>query len=206
MPDLDQALTECPLIAILRGVQPVEALSIGQTLFDAGIRIIEVPLNSPEPLKSIEVLAGEFGGNALIGAGTVMTPDNVIEVRDAGGELIVMPHCDGDIIEEAKAEGLICLPGVATPTEGFAAISKGADGLKLFPGEQMPPAIIKAWRGVFPPAIKLLPVGGVTAERIEAYRAAGASGFGVGGALFAPGLAAAEVRKRADQMVAACRK
>jgi len=204
MTDLDDALAHCPLIAILRGITPDEALDIGQALFDAGLRVIEVPLNSPDPLKSIEVLAGQFGGNALIGAGTVMTPDDVIEVRDAGGELIVMPHSDGDVIEEAKAEGLFCLPGVATPTEGFAALTNGADGLKMFPGESMPPAIVKAWRAVFPEAIKLMPVGGVSVKNIPEYMAAGASGFGIGSALYKPGRSASDVRKLADQLVAVC--
>lgn len=205
MSTLDDALSQCPLIAILRGITPPEALEIGQTLFDAGIRIIEVPLNSPEPLKSIEQLASQFGGNALIGAGTVMTPDDVIEVRDAGGELIVMPHSDAEIIDEAKAEGLICLPGVATPTEGFSALTNGADGLKMFPGEAMPPKIVKAWRAVFPEAIKLMPVGGVSADNISDYLAAGASGFGIGTALYAPGRAASDVKARAEALVAACR-
>ncbi|MFY0610727.1 MAG: 2-dehydro-3-deoxy-6-phosphogalactonate aldolase [Hyphomicrobiaceae bacterium] len=201
---LDEALEACPLIAILRGITPADAIDVGQALFDAGIRIIEVPLNSPEPLKSIEQLASQFGGNALIGAGTVMTPDDVIEVRDAGGELIVMPHSDAEIIDEAKAEGLICLPGVATPSEGFAALTCGADGLKMFPGEAMPPKIVKAWRAVFPEAIKLMPVGGVSVENIPDYLAAGASGFGIGTALYAPGRTASDVKDRAEALVAAC--
>jgi 2-dehydro-3-deoxyphosphogalactonate aldolase len=205
MSKLDEALSQCPLIAILRGITPDEALTVGRALFDAGLRVIEVPLNSPEPFKSIEALASEFGGNALIGAGTVMTPDDVIEVRDAGGELIVMPHSDAEVIEESKAEGLFCLPGVATPTEGFAALTCGADGLKMFPGEAMPPKIVKAWRAVFPPAVKLMPVGGVSAENMPDYLAAGASGFGIGTALYAPGRSAGEVRANADAMVAACR-
>lgn len=205
MPSLDEALDECPLIAILRGIQPDEALDIGQALYDAGVRVIEVPLNSPTPLKSIEALAGQFGGNALIGAGTVMTPDDVIEVRDAGGELIVMPHSDVEVIDEAKAEGLFCLPGVATPTEGFAALTNGADGLKMFPGEAMPPKIVKAWRAVFPEAVKLLPVGGVSVDNIPEYLSAGASGFGIGSALYKPGRSAEDVRSMADKLVASCR-
>ncbi len=205
MSRLDEALTGCPLIAILRGIEPTEVLDVGQALYDAGIRVIEVPLNSPQPLKSIEILAGQFGGNALIGAGTVMTADNVIEIRDAGGELIVMPHSDSEVIDEAKAEGLICLPGVATPTEGFAALARGADGLKMFPGEAMPPKIIKAWRAVFPPATKLMPVGGVSADNIPDFLAVGASGFGIGTALYAPGRSASDVKDRAEALVAACR-
>ena len=205
MSRLDEALTGCPLVAILRGIEPADVLDVGQALYDAGIRVIEVPLNSPQPLKSIEILAGQFGGNALIGAGTVMTPDDVIEIRDAGGELIVMPHSDSEVIDEAKAEGLICLPGVATPTEGFAALARGADGLKMFPGDAMPPKIIKAWRAVFPQATKLMPVGGVSADNIPDYLAAGASGFGIGTALYAPGRSASDVKDRAEALVAACR-
>lgn len=205
MPNLDEALAACPLVAILRGITPDEAMDVGRALFDAGLRVIEVPLNSPEPLKSIERLASEFGGNALIGAGTVMTPDDVIEVRDAGGELIVMPHSDAEVIEEAKAEGLFCLPGVATPTEGFAALTNGADGLKMFPGEAMPPKIVKAWRAVFPAATKLMPVGGVSVDNVADYLAAGASGFGIGTSLYAPGRSARDVRTSADALVAACR-
>lgn len=203
MSKLDDALAACPLIAILRGVQPDEVVDIGEALFEAGLRSIEVPLNSPEPLKSIERLAGRFGETALIGAGTVMTPDDVIEVRDAGGELIVMPHSDPEVIEETKAEGLYCLPGVATPTEGFAALTNGADGLKLFPGEAMPPKIVKAWRAVFPEAIKLLPVGGVSADNMPDYFAAGASGFGIGTSLYSPGRSADDVRQRAEALVGA---
>ena len=206
MSKFDDALKQCPLIAILRGITPEDALDVGRALFEAGFRVIEVPLNSPDPLRSIELLASEFGGNALIGAGTVMTPDDVIEVRDAGGELIVMPHSDHEVIDEAKAEGLICLPRVATPSEGFVALTNGADGLKMFPGEAMPPKIVKAWRAVFPEAIKLLPVGGVSAENIPDYLAAGASGFGIGTSVYAPGRAAADVRKRADALIAACRR
>ncbi|MBU2531592.1 MAG: 2-dehydro-3-deoxy-6-phosphogalactonate aldolase [Alphaproteobacteria bacterium] len=205
MSKLDDVLADCPLIAILRGIKPNEAVAVATALFDAGIRAIEVPLNSPKPLASIEKLAAKFGDDCLIGAGTVMTPDDVIEVRDAGGELIVMPHSDVEVIEEAKAEGLYCVPGVATPTEGFAALTHGADALKLFPGEAMPPPIVKAWRAVFPSAIKLMPVGGVTVDNVQAYLAAGASGFGVGTALYAPGRAADDVKARAQALLAACR-
>lgn len=205
MATFDEAFGACPLIAILRGVQPGEVVDIGAALVDGGFTIIEVPLNSPEPLSSIERLAGRFGDSALIGAGTVMTPDDVIDVRDAGGELIVMPHSDPAVIEEAKAEGLVCLPGVATPTEGFAAVARGADGLKLFPGEAMPPKVVKAWRAVFPATVKLLPVGGVSDENMAAYRAAGADGFGIGSAIYAPGYKAPDVARRAKALVAAFR-
>jgi 2-dehydro-3-deoxyphosphogalactonate aldolase len=201
--DLRQALAELPLVAILRGLEPQNALIIGEILIDAGFRIIEVPLNSPRPFHSIERLARTNGSHALIGAGTVLQPTDVARVCDAGGRLIVMPHSDPRIIGEAKAGELICLPGVATPTEGFAALAAGADGLKLFPAEAIPPAVVKAWRAVFPLETLLLPVGGITPERMADYRAAGASGFGLGSALFHPGLTTPEVRTRASAFVSA---
>ena len=205
MAKLDDALSACPLVAILRGITPDEILPVSDTLIAAGWRVIEIPLNSPEPLKSIERLASRHGEEILIGAGTVMTPDDVIEVRDAGGELIVMPHSDSEVIDEAKAEGLCCIPGVATPTEGFAALTSGADALKLFPAEMIPPKIVKAWCAVFPPESKLLPVGGVDTDNISAYREAGAAGFGIGSALYAPGRDIADIRQRAEALVAASR-
>jgi 2-dehydro-3-deoxyphosphogalactonate aldolase len=201
--DLRQALAELPLIAILRGLEPENAPAVGQILIDAGFRIIEVPLNSPQPFHSIERLARAHGSHALIGAGTVLQPADVGRIRDAGGRLVVMPHSDPHIIGEAKASDLICLPGVATPTEGFAALAAGADGLKLFPAEAIPPAVVKAWRAVFPPEALLLPVGGITPERMADYRAAGASGFGLGSALFQPGLTRSEVQARANAFVSA---
>lgn len=201
--DLRQALAVLPLVAILRGLMPENALAVGQVLIDAGFRIIEVPLNSPRPFESIALLAQAFGTRALVGAGTVLRTEDVARVKEGGGGLIVMPHGDTAIIREAKRLGLICTPGVATPTEGFAALGAGADGLKMFPAEAMPPPIVKAWRAVFPPETLLLPVGGITPERMGAYLAAGASGFGLGSALFAPDLAPAIVRERAQAFVAA---
>lgn len=201
--DLRGALSDLPLIAILRGLVPEGALAVGQALIDAGFRIIEVPLNSPRPFDSIGVLAKEFGARAIIGAGTVLRPDEVARVSDAGGRLIVMPHSDPRMIAEAKAQGLLCLPGVATPTEGFAALASSADGLKLFPAEAIPPTVVKAWRAVFPPETLLLPVGGITPERMADYLAAGASGFGLGSALFEPSLSAMQVGARAARFVAA---
>jgi 2-dehydro-3-deoxyphosphogalactonate aldolase len=200
---LREALAELPLVAILRGLTPENAPAIGQILVDAGFRIIEVPLNSPQPFESIGILAGAFGARALVGAGTVLRTDDVARVRKAGGRLIVMPHGDTAIIRAAKSEGMICTPGVATPTEGFAALAAGADGLKLFPAEAMPPAVVKAWRAVFPPETLLLPVGGIAPERMADYLAAGASGFGLGSALFAPGLSLADIQARAGAFVAA---
>jgi 2-dehydro-3-deoxyphosphogalactonate aldolase len=201
--DLRQALAALPLIAILRGLKPDNALAVGQVLVDAGFRIIEVPLNSPRPFESIALLAQAFGTRALVGAGTVLRTEDVARVKEAGGGLVVMPHGDTAIIREAKRLGLFCTPGVATPTEGFAALGAGADGLKMFPAEAMPPPIVKAWRAVFPPETLLLPVGGITPERMGAYLAAGASGFGLGSALFAPDLAPAIGRERAQAFVAA---
>ena len=196
--DLRQALVELPLVAILRGLAPENALAVGQVLIDASFRIIEVPLNSPRPFESIEILAKAFGPRALVGAGTVLRTEDVAHVKDAGGRLIVMPHGDTAIVREAKNQGMIGVPGVATPTEGFAALGAGADGLKMFPAEAMPPAVVKAWRAVFPPETLLLPVGGITPERMAAYFAAGASGFGLGSALFAPNMMPAAVRERAQ--------
>jgi len=202
---LREALAELPLVAILRSLTPENAPAIGQVLVDAGFRIIEVPLNSPRPFESIGILAGAFGARALIGAGTVLRADDVARVKSAGGRLIVMPHGDTAIIRAAKSAGLICTPGVATPTEGFAALAAGADGLKMFPAEAMPPAVVKAWRAVFPPETLLLPVGGITPERMADYLTAGASGFGLGSALFAPGMSASDVQTRAQAFVAAIR-
>jgi 2-dehydro-3-deoxyphosphogalactonate aldolase len=200
---LRRYLRDMPLIAILRGLVPEQALDIGQVLVDAGFRVIEVPLNSPRPQESIARLADVFGDRALVGAGTVLRQADVRRVQDAGGRLIVMPHGDTSIVAEAKQRGLVCMPGVATPTEGFAALAAGADGLKLFPAEAIPPPVVKAWRAVFAPETLLLPVGGITPERMAAYRSAGASGFGLGSALFAPGMTPTEVRDRAKAFVTA---
>jgi 2-dehydro-3-deoxyphosphogalactonate aldolase len=203
--DLVSAMAELPLVAILRGIRPVEAVEIGAALVDAGFRLIEVPLNSPEPFRSIELLAQNFGAAALIGAGTVMDATAASRVVGAGGRLIVMPHSDPEVIRAAKTAGAWCLPGVATPSEGFAALKAGADGLKLFPGEALLPAVVKAWKAVFPPNVPLLPVGGIAPEMMAGYVAAGAAGFGVGSALYKPGIDAAEIRPRADAFVTAWR-
>lgn len=202
---LRDAMAELPLIAILRGITPDEAEPIGAALVEAGFRLIEVPLNSPEPFRSIEVLAKHFSGAALIGAGTVMSPEAARKTVEAGGKLIVMPHSDAAVIRAAKTAGAWCLPGVATPTEGFAALAVGADGLKLFPGEALPPAVVKAWKAVFPPDVPLLPVGGITPERMADYVAAGAAGFGIGSALYKPGVAAGEIVLRAASFTQAWR-
>ncbi|TAL73272.1 MAG: 2-dehydro-3-deoxy-6-phosphogalactonate aldolase [Rhodanobacter sp.] len=195
-----------PLVAILRGIAPDEAVPVGEALLAAGFRLIEVPLNSPAPLDSIARLHAALGTRALVGAGTVMTADAVAEVAAAGGRLIVMPHSDGAVIRAAKAAGMVCTPGVATPTEAFAALAAGADALKLFPAEQSTPAALKAWRAVVPRTVPVLPVGGITPESMAAWHAAGASGFGIGSALYAPGRPLAETKTRAAAFVAAWHK
>ena len=202
---LDGAIAALPLIAILRGVDPREVEDIGAALVEAGFRIIEVPLNSPDPFRSIEILAAQFGDRALIGGGTVMTADRARRVTGAGGRLVVMPHSDPEVIRAAKSAGAWCLPGVATPTEGFAALAAGADGLKLFPAEGLPPAIVKAWKVVFPPGVPLFPVGGVAPETMAGYVTAGAAGFGIGSALYRPGITAEEVGRKAAAFAAAWR-
>jgi 2-dehydro-3-deoxyphosphogalactonate aldolase len=199
---LTAALDALPLVAILRGLAPAEAPEIGETLVEAGWRLIEVPLNSPQPLDSIALLARRFP-QALVGAGTVLDPAAVRAVHAAGGRLIVAPNCDAAVIVEAKRLGLACLPGVATPTEAFAALAAGAHGLKLFPAEMLGPPVLKAWRAVLPAGVPLLPVGGITPDNMAAYRAAGASGFGIGSALYQPGRTPAEVAKQAHRFAAA---
>ena len=200
------ALAECPLIAVLRWITPAEAEPITAELVEAGFRLIEVPLNSPAPYESIRHLSERFGSSqALIGAGTVMAPSQVSLVQQAGGNLIVMPHADVKVIRAARDAGLVCVPGVATPTEGFAALDAGAKGLKLFPAETLPPSALKAWRAVFAIDIPLFPTGGINPEDMAAYVDVGASGFGTGGGLYAPGRSAKEVRARADAYVAAWR-
>jgi 2-dehydro-3-deoxyphosphogalactonate aldolase len=205
MNPLQEQLAGLPLIAILRGVEPHEALAVGRALSAAGFRAIEVPLNSPQPLQSIRALAAGLGERALIGAGTVLDPADVERIAGAGGRLVVMPHAGPAVIRAAKAQGLLCMPGVATPTEAFGALAAGADALKLFPAEALPPAVVKAWRAVLPRDLWLLPVGGITPESMAAYLAAGANGFGLGSALYQRGMSAAAVAARAGRFVAAFR-
>lgn len=190
-----------PLVAILRGLTPQEAPAVGAALADAGFHILEVPLNSPQPLESIELLARQLGDRCLVGAGTVLTTAQVDDVANAGGRIIVMPHADVEVIAAAHAKGMRCTPGVATPTEAFAALRAGADALKLFPAEQLPPPVLKAWSSVLPAGTALLPVGGITPERMAAYRHAGAAGFGIGSALYAPKTPPAEVARRARAFI-----
>lgn len=194
---LAQALHHLPLVAILRGVKPDEVEAIADALYTEGFRVIEVPLNSPQALDSIGRLARRMPGDALIGAGTVLSADAVRDVQIAGGKLIVMPHADVAVIRVAKARGLACVPGAATPTEAFAALQAGADALKLFPAELVTPPVVKAMRAVLPKELQLLPVGGIAPDSMAVYRKAGASGFGLGSALYAPGLNASDVAQRA---------
>jgi 2-dehydro-3-deoxyphosphogalactonate aldolase len=203
MPDLRAALTTCPIVAILRGVKPDEIDAIGDALVEAGVTVIEVPLNSPQPFASITRLAARHGARALIGAGTVLQAPDVARVKEAGGQLVVAPNFDADVVRAARAAGLASLPGVMTPSEGFAALKAGADGLKLFPAEIIPPAVFKAWRAVFAPDTLLLAVGGVGVDNVRSYAEAGASGYGIGSALYKPGRPAAEIGKLARTLVAA---
>jgi 2-dehydro-3-deoxyphosphogalactonate aldolase len=205
MPDLRGALNQCPVVAILRGVRPGEVDAVGDALVEAGITIIEVPLNSPEPFDSIGRLARRHGARALIGAGTVLETQDVARVKDAGGRLVVAPNLDADVVRAAKAAGLVALPGVMTPSEGFAALKAGADGLKLFPAEIIPPAVFKAWRAVFPADCLLLAVGGVGVANLKTYADAGASGYGIGSALYKPGRSPAEIAPLARALVAAAK-
>jgi 2-dehydro-3-deoxyphosphogalactonate aldolase len=199
-------LARLPLVAILRGVTPDEVVPIGAALVAAGFAIIEVPLNSPDPMESIRRLAASVGPDVLVGAGTVTEPERVAEIALAGGRLVVMPHSDPAVVRAAKAAGLACAPGVATPTEGFAALRNGADALKLFPAEGLPPAVLKAWLSVLPKGTAVLPVGGITPDGMAAYVAAGAAGFGLGSALYKPGFDAQAVAERAAAFVDAWKR
>ena len=201
---LAHALAQLPLIAILRGLTPNEAPAIGEALVSSGFAIIEVPLNSPEPLHSIATLTKRFP-QTLIGAGTVLNAQQVKVVHAAGGRLVVSPHFNPAVVAQALTLGMVVLPGVATPTEAFAALDAGAHGLKLFPAEMISPATVKALRAVLPKATALMPVGGITPDSMAAYLAAGATGFGLGSALYAPGRSAQEVRVQAQAFVQALR-
>lgn len=197
------SLQTLPLVAILRGLQPAEALPVGQALVSTGWTLIEVPLNSPQPLESIAVLASAFP-QALVGAGTVLTVEDVRKVQAAGGQLIVSPNFNPAVVHEAARLGLVCLPGVMTASEAFAALEAGATGLKIFPAEMITPAVLKALRAVLPAGAAVLPVGGITPENMRPYFAAGANGFGIGSALYQPGTPAQVVAENAMKFIAAC--
>lgn len=192
-----------PLVAILRGLQPEEAPAIGHALLDAGFRLLEVPLNRPRALESIRALAGIVPADALVGGGTMLTSEDVDAVAAAGGRMFVAPHFDPDLVRAAHAAGLLCLPGVATPSEAFAALRAGAHGLKLFPAEAIGVAGLRALRTVLPPATHVFPVGGVRPEQVGEWVRAGATGFGIGSALYKPGVGADEVAVQARRYIEA---
>ncbi|MBS0429877.1 MAG: 2-dehydro-3-deoxy-6-phosphogalactonate aldolase [Proteobacteria bacterium] len=196
------AMQELPLVAILRGLTPAEAESVGDALVGAGFRLLEVPLNSPEPLTSIALLRRRFP-DALVGAGTVLDAAQVRAVHDAGGELVVAPNFDAAVVAEARRLGMVSLPGVMTPTEAFGALAAGATGLKLFPAELASPAVAKALLAVLPQGTALMPVGGISPETMQPWRDAGAAGFGIGSSLYKPGKSAAAVAADAIKFVAA---
>jgi 2-dehydro-3-deoxyphosphogalactonate aldolase len=200
---LDDYLKPLPLVAVLRGITPDEVLAVADALFAEGFRILEVTLNSPQPFDSIRRLADSHGSRCLVGAGTVIEVADVARVRDAGGRLIVMPHADTAVIREAKSLGMVCLPGVATPTEAFAALAAGADALKMFPAEAMVPAALRAWRAVLPKTARVFAVGGIRPDNMSPWWAEGAAGFGTGSNLYKPGVPVAQVRAGAAAYAAA---
>jgi len=196
------AMHTLPLVAILRGLSPEEAAGVGDAIVESGFQLLEVPLNSPRPLESIALMRQRFP-QALVGAGTVLDARQVREVHAAGGELIVAPNFDAEVIREAARLGMVSLPGVMTPTEAFGALAAGATGLKLFPAELATPAVVKALLAVLPRGTPLMPVGGITPSNMAEWRAAGAAGFGIGSALYKPGKTAQAVREDAERFVAA---
>ena len=190
-------LRAVPLIAILRGVKPDEAVAVAGAVVDAGFTVVEVPLNSPDPFTSVERVAQALGARATVGAGTVLDPADVARVRDAGGTVIVSPDGNPDVVRATVAAGLASAPGFFTATEAFALIRAGATVLKLFPAEAVQPKVVGAMRAVLPKSMPLLAVGGITPDGMAAWRAAGADGFGLGSALYKPGMSAAEVGRNA---------
>ena len=202
----DRYFGQCPLVAIIRGATPGEVDAIGDALVEGGIRIIEVPLNSPDPLASIGRLAARFGDEVLVGAGTVLRVEDVARVRDAGGRLVVAPNMNPDVVRATVEAGMVSTPGVFTPSEAFSALDNGAHALKLFPAEGASPQVVKAIRAVLPKEARLLVVGGVTAQSVGGWLEAGADGFGLGGALYKPGQSAGDTLEKAREFVAAVRR
>jgi 2-dehydro-3-deoxyphosphogalactonate aldolase len=200
---LHSYLGQCPLVAIIRGVTPEDAAGVGEALFDAGIRIIEVPLNSPDPIASIAKLAALFGDRALIGAGTVLDPADVARIADVGGRLIVAPNTNPEVIQAAVAAGMVAAPGFFTPSEAFTAIRAGAHALKFFPAEAASPAVVKSMRAVLPKDVPLLVVGGVAPQAMAPWLQAGANGFGLGSGVYRPGQRPQEVAAQARAYVQA---
>lgn len=201
--DLAQAMAQTPLVAILRGIKPQESVAIGQVLVEEGFSIIEVPLNSPQPLASIEAMTKALGDRVLIGAGTVLGTEQVTQVASAGGRLVVSPDAKVEVVQATRAAGLYSIPGFATVSEAFAMIDAGADALKLFPAEASSPQVLKAMRAVLPAQVPVLPVGGIDSQTMSAWREAGAAGFGLGSAIYRPGDSADVVRKKARSLLAA---
>ena len=200
---LDAYLQPLPLVAVLRGISPAEIPSVADALYGEGFRILEVPLNSPQPFDSIRLLADGYGDKCLVGAGTVIDIADVERVADAGGRLIVMPHADVAVISEAKRLGMVCLPGVAKPTETVAALAARADGIKLFNTEASVPAARRAWRAVLPKSALVFAVGGIRPDNMAPWWAEGAAGFGTGSNLYKPGAPVAQVRAGAAAYAAA---
>lgn len=201
--EFDAAFERCPLIAILRGVRPDEVEQIGEALVEAGFTIIEVPLNSPQPLDSIARLARRLEGRAVVGAGTVLDVEQVEAVAEAGGRLIIAPNTNLDVISSAAQYGLVPIPGFLTPSEAIAALAAGASALKLFPAEAASPQVLKAMRAILPEGTRVLPVGGITPEALGKWRDAGAAGFGLGSALYKPGNTSSDVADHARRFIEA---
>jgi len=204
--DFRRHFAECPLVAIIRGVTPGEAKAIAGALYEGGIRIIEVPLNSPQPFESIRTIADAYGDRALVGAGTVLHPDDIARVKDAGGRLVVSPNTDIPVIEATVAAGLVSSPGYFTPSEAFDAILAGAHSIKLFPAEAASPKVVKAQKAVLPNDVPLIVVGGVTPESIPEWIGGGVDGFGLGGGLYKPGQDTETTLAKARAYVAAVRR
>ena len=200
------AFAACPLVAILRGLTPAECEGVGDALVDAGFTLLEVPLNSPDPLVSIAAMAQRYAGRAMVGAGTVLTPQAVADVAEAGGELIISPNTDTEVIRASVARGLVSLPGYYTPSEGFAALAAGAHALKLFPADGASPAFLKAQRAVLPKTVRVLAVGGISPDTMAPWRAAGADGFGLGSNLYRAGKSVADVARDAAAFVTAAKE